>query len=221
MSFNPDLHNFDHHQTDDEICSLTMVLDHFYGPSYREYIPQLTYIEIYDSQGSSMAAKFAGVPPEALDISSSLIQQFVLKAFSRLDGEVKDPFYSIMKDVGREICTKIEDMGLMMDELDRYAKVVRFSGIDVLDVTGCSAKEPDQLPTKHWCKSRGISPSVILTKDSRREGSFRMVSVDKSAVKFPSDPRCQFVHASGFLASFDRLEDWENILAKALNQTSV
>lgn len=213
--FEPELLNFDHHQTSEEICSLTMVLDHFYGPSYRDHLPQFSYIEIHDSRGSSKAAKFAGLSQDGLEVAGSLIQHFVLKAFSRIEGEVADPFYSIVSEVGSELCSRIETVSALALELDRSSRLVEMDGLKVLDVTGCETDEPDELPTKSWCKKNNLSPSVILTRDARMQGSYRLVSVDKSKVVFSKNPLCSFVHASGFLAVFERLEDWETILMES------
>lgn len=219
--FEPELLNFDHHQTGEAICSLTMVLDHLYGVSYRDHLPQFSYIEIHDSQGSSKAAKFAGLSYDVMEVAGSLVQHFVLKAFSRIEGEVADPFYSILREVGSELCSRIETVSALALELDRSSRLVEVDGLKVLDVTGCETDEPDQLPTKSWCNKNNLSPSVILTRDARVPGSYRLVSVDKSRVVFPKNPLCSFVHASGFLAVFERLEDWESILAGAKKKPSL
>ena len=213
--FEPELHNFDHHQTGDAICSLTMVLDHFYGGSYRDHIPQFSYVEIHDSQGSSKAAKFAGLSLEGLEVAGSLVQHFVLKAFSRIEGEVADPFYSVLREVGSELCSRIETVSALSLELDRSARIVEKDGLKVLDVTACETDEPDQLPTKSWCRKNNLSPAAILTKDARIPGSYRLVGVDRSKITFGESHLCSFVHASGFLAVFERLEDWESILLEA------
>lgn len=216
MRFEPELLNFDHHHIGDEICSLTMVLDHLYGPSYRCHFPQLRYIEIYDSQGASKAAKFAGAPKEALDSASSLVQQFILKAFSSVEGEVGGEFLPLMRMVGAEICGKVESTPAIMEILDRDAKVIRFMDMDVLDVTSCDGND---LPTKAWCSTKGLSPSVILANDPRLTGSLRLIAVDRDRISFGPDTACSFVHPSGFLAVFPESEDWRLILSKTIEPT--
>lgn len=214
LRFEPDLHNFDHHHLNDQICSLTMLLDHLYPGPYREFIPQLEYIEIHDSVGSSRAGRFAGLPYEGLEVASSLVQQLLLKGFSKIEGLVSDPFRSIMSSMGGELCGRIEEIPRMMGELDAKAKIVESCGLKVLDVTGCDVSEPDRLPTKSWCERMGVSPAVILTKDSRRPGLYRMVGVDRS-VRFVPGKNCEYTHPSGFLTVFSDLDDWESILRSA------
>ena len=214
LRFEPDLHNFDHHQTDEKICSLTMVLDHFYGKSYREYLPQLTYIEIHDSHGSQAAAKFAGLNPSGVEIASSLVQNLVLKSFSEIEGLVSDPFYSIMLGIGDQLCRMVEEVPLMMEALDRSAELVSFEGLDILDIVNCDVESPDRLPTKFWCKKRGIFPAVILTRDTRSPGKYRMIGIDKSKIDFSGCKSCDFVHPSGFMAVFDEYDTWKIILAE-------
>jgi len=217
LRFDPELHNFDHHHLKDQICSLTMLLDHLYPEPYRQHIPQLQYIEIHDSVGSSKAAKFAGLPYEGLEIASSLIQQLMLKAFSSIEDRVPDSTYSFMSSIGSELCCRIEQMPSLFEQLNFGARLLDFSGMKVLDVTGCNAAEPDRLPTKSWCEKNGMSPSVILNRDPRNLGSYRMVSLDKS-VRFICNPSCEYTHPSGFLTVFAKLDDWQNILSLAQSE---
>ena len=212
MRFEPEMLNFDHHHLDEQICSLTMVLDHFYGKGYRTYIPQLSYIEIHDSMGSSKAAKFAGVTNDIVEKSASLIQHLILKSFSEIEGEVTDPFRSVMCSMGSELCGKIEALPLLIEQLENNAKIIELSGLKVLDLTLCETDAPDQLPTKYWCEQKGISLSVILTRDSRCMNKYRMISTDGS-VRFRQNSLCSYTHPSGFLTVFDELEDWKKILA--------
>lgn len=216
LKFEPEFLNFDHHQLDKKICSLTMVLDYFYGETYRTHLPQLAYIEIHDSVGSSKAAKFAGISYEGLEIASSMIQHLLLKAFSRIEGRVNDPFYSIMSSMGGEICGRIEELPVLLGQLDSNARLIEFSGLKILDVTGCDVEEFDKLPTKSWCEQKGMSPAVILTKDGRRTGHYRMVSVDKS-IRFSKNLSCEYTHPSGFLTVFADLKDWEDILGSSVS----
>lgn len=213
MRHQPELLNFDHHQTDDEVCSLTMVLDHLYGPSYRDRIPQLRYIEIYDSHGSFKAAAFAGAPAEALEVASSLVQRFVLAAFSAIEGEVAGDFRSVMLRVGSELCGSIEGIPVAMESLDLHAKMVQALGLSVLDVTECRGYD---LPTKDWCRSKGLFPAAVLARDPRTPGSLRLVAIDRSSVSFGEDPSCSFVHPSGFMAVFPESEDWRAVFSRGI-----
>ena len=94
LSFNQQLHNFDHHHIKEEICGFTMVLDYFYGKTYREDFPQLRFVEIYDSYGSKSAAKFAKVSEESLSIIHSPIRNSIISVFSKINGEINDPMYT-------------------------------------------------------------------------------------------------------------------------------
>lgn len=213
--FEPDLHNFDHHQIEEELCSFTMVLDHFYGKGYREYMPSLRYIEIFDSYGPARAAEFAGVKQESLEVTTSLIQTSMIKSFSTVEGLVCEPFLSMMTMMGKEICGQIETLRNLFEVLtDNYA-IFDHQGIKVLDTTRCVLPPGytyDQLPTKIWCKAKGVEPVVILTKDSRKEGAYRMVSINTGAVCFVPNEKAYFTHNSGFLTAFDRYGDYAEIL---------
>lgn len=213
--FEPALHNFDHHHLKLEICSFTMVLDYFYGKNYRQYLPNLQFIEIYDSFGSTKAADFIGMKQNKLDLITSPIHSSILRSFSKINGIVKDPFISIMKLIGEEICEKIEKTETLLKVLEENCCFYEFEGIKILDTTKCKIPENrfthDQLPTKIWCKNKKINPSVVLTLDSREKNAYRMVCTNNSLL-FKPNKFCSFTHSSGFLTSFNNYNDFKEIL---------
>ena len=211
--FEPELHNFDHHQIEQEICAFTMVLDHFYKVDYREFMPQLKFIEIFDSYGPKKAAEFAGIKEENLEFIASPIYLSMIKAFSKIEGEIKDPFYSIMKEIGQDICLKIENTESLLNCLN-LSRYFEFEEIKILDTTLCSPPEGfkhDALPTKLYCKKHKLEPEIILTIDSRQNG-YRMVSVNTDSFKFVPNEKSYFTHNSGFLTGFSNYDDYRYIL---------
>jgi hypothetical protein len=217
--FQPELKNFDHHQIDEEICSFTMILDYFYGKSYREFWPSLKYIEIMDSCGPKRAASFAKVTEDALDIVNSPIHSSVLGAFSKIDGEVPDFFLEIMKCIGKDICLKIESEQYLFKAIEENYKIIDHKDIKILDVTKCIPPKGlsyEDLPTREWSKSNGLNPEVILTVDTRG-GGYRMISTNSDCLKFKPNEKSYFTHNSGFLTSFQQFEDYIEILEGATN----
>jgi hypothetical protein len=215
--FEPELHNFDHHQLELEICSFTMVLDHFYGGEYRKRMPSLRFLEIFDSYGPSRAAAFAGTTQESLEITTSPVHTALIGAFSREEGLVGGAMIEIMLSMGREICKQIEDLDSLFKAISIGHGLLDICGLEVLDVTRCvppPGHRHDQLPTKLWCKSEGLSPVVVLTKDTRTEGAYRMVSINTESARFLPNPKSHFTHASGFLTSFMNYGDHVEILER-------
>lgn len=213
--YEPELHNFDHHHLEQEICSFTMVLDYFYGKEYRSFLPSFRYVEIFDSYGSEKAANFIGAKQDKLDIATSPIHTYVLKAFSKTEGEIQEPFSSLMKLIGKEICEQIESNQQMMSILDKDAIFFEYQGIKILDTTKCIMPDGlayDVLPTKFWSKINNINPTVILTRDSRKENAYRMVSVNTNNIRFENNEKSYFTHASGFVCAFDNYSDYTYIL---------
>lgn len=211
--FDPDLHNFDHHHLAEEICSFTMVLDYFYGKSYREYMPNLRYVEIYDSYGPARASEFVGIKQENLNLMTCPIRQSILASFSKIDGLVVEPFLSIMKQVGREICAKIEETDLLLEKMND-AVCFDYKDITILDTTKCILPDGlthDKLPTKIWSKRNNLNPTVVLTKDVRG-GGYRMVSINTNNIKFLQNDLSYFTHVSGFITGFENLDDYKSIL---------
>lgn len=211
--FEPELHNFDHHHLAEEICSFTMVLDYFYS-DYRIFMPNLRYIEIFDSFGSDRAAQFIGTKQENLEIATSPIHTYVLKSFSKIEGLVEDSFASIMRMIGKEICDQIENNQKMMSTLTDCASFFECQGIWILDITKCETPEGvshDMFPTKAWCKVNDLRPVIILTKDTRGNG-YRMISINTNTIKFEPNEKSYFTHASGFVCSFANYSDYPYIL---------
>ena len=220
--FEPELRNFDHHQVEEEICAFTMVLDHLYGKGYREYMPNLRFLEIFDSYGPKRAAEYAGVKEDSLELMTSPIHSSLLKAFSRVEGLVDDSFLDIMRMMGEEICGQIEIKEKLLDILSRQAKVIDCDGVGVLDTTECVMPEGiqhDQLPTKMWCKIKGLDPMVILNLDSRGNG-YRMLSINSDSLKFLPNEMCSFTHNSGFLTVFPDLSDYRQILSSHVQRSN-
>lgn len=212
--FEPELHNFDHHQIEEEKCAFTMVLDHLYGPGYRDSWPALRYVEIFDSYGPKRAAAFAGVSEESMEVTLSPIHSSVVDAFSGIEGEVPEFFLRFMAMVGSGICSKIESRSSLFSAIDAGHRLFTRGSTKVLDVSGCSPPEGfshSQLPTKEWSKARGHEPEVILTRDPR-QGGYRMVSINTDSLKFAPHPKAYFTHNSGFLTAFVEYDDHLAIL---------
>jgi hypothetical protein len=214
FKFEPENRNFDHHQIKEEICAFTMVLDYFYGKGYREFLPQLRYVEIFDSYGPSAAAKFAEIPVGSIEIISSPINNAILQVFSKIEGEVLEPMYSVMKSIGKEICNQIENSELLFKILGD-AKFFEYNGFKIFDTCGCMMPEGikhDRLPTKEYCKKFDYNPEIILTKDSRTPDGFRMVSINTDNLKFIHSDLSYFTHNSGFLTNFYNYDNYKKIL---------
>jgi len=211
--FEPNLHNFDHHQIEQEICSFTMILDYFYANNYRQYMPQLRFLEIFDSYGPIKAAEFVSMPQENIDCVFSPLNFAMISLFSKIEGKVDGPMLVIMKEIGREICDQIENMDFMIGLLEK-SNFFEYREIKILDVTKCTLPEGikyDQLPTKIYSKINGLNPEVILTVDSRQEG-FRMVSINTDSLRFKHNEMSYFTHNSGFLTGFKKYDDYRLIL---------
>lgn len=215
--FNPQLHNFDHHQLEQEICAFTMVLDYFYGKDYRTYMPNLQFVEIFDSYGPIKAAEFAGIHQDKLEVVYSPVNNAMMAVFSKIKGQVFDPMLSIMGEIGQEICKQIETTEQLLkivDEAKRIEVDVNGCCVHILDTTECKVPEGfkhDQLPTKIYSKVKDYYPDVILTIDSRQNG-FRMVSTNTNTLKFKENEKAYFTHNSGFLIGFNQYADYEAIL---------
>jgi len=210
--YEPECHNFDHHQIEEEICAFTQVLDYFYGKDYRIHMPQLRYIEIFDSYGPKKAAEFAGFDEGCIDKIQSPIVSSIINIFSNMSGEISGSILEIMKKIGEDICEKIEKNDYFLKKLDKSI-FFNFNNIKILDVSKCEVEKKDyyRLPTKIYSKLKDIYPDVILTIDNRQDG-YRMLSSNTDVIKFKENKYSYFTHNSGFLTGFNNFEDYEKIL---------
>ena len=223
MSFNPEMHNFDHHHIKEEICAFTMVLDYFYGKSYREILPQLRFIEIFDSYGPKAAAKFAKTSEESLELSNSPICAAIINVFSNISGDVSVPLYSVMREMGKSICETIENTASLLKMVADGVKFFEFKDVKIMDVLNCKIKDGfkiEELPTKKYCKINKIEVDVVLTENSRG-GGYRMISSNTDVLKFVANEKSFFTHNSGFLTCFYNLEDYKEILTLAVENSNV
>lgn len=219
LSHNPELHNFDHHHIKEEICAFTMVLDHFYGKEYRKSMPQLRFVEIFDSYGAKGAAKFFNTTEDVLEVCASPISEAIIGVFSSISGEVNDPLYSIMKQMGKIICDKIENTEKLLSMIKNGVEIIECDSLKILNIVNCKLEgifKHENLPTKLYCKLNDIQADVILSIDNRN-GGYRMISNNTDILKFTQTDHSYFCHNSGFLTCFKNLNDYKSIISKAFN----
>lgn len=214
MSFDSEMHNFDHHHIKEEICSFTMILDYFYKKEYRIAFPQLKFVEIMDSYGPKAAAIFFNTTEEVLEIANNPICGAIISVFSNINGEVSDPLYSVMKQMGASICHLIENTGRLLTMIENGVKFTEYKNLKIMNVVDCKIEEgfsAEELPTKKYCKLSKKEADVILTKDNRG-GGYRMISNNTDKLKFLPNEKAYFTHNSGFLVAFKELNDYTEIL---------
>lgn len=224
--FDTNLHNFDHHQIQEEICAATMVLDYFYGKKYRELFPQYKFIEIMDSYGPKAAAKFLKTDEEIFDYCYNPICGAMIDIFSDVNGDLTDPLYTIMKKIGSSICKIIENTDKLLKVIEKdvtFEKIhIRksneekndFFEINLMNLLKCKVEEGfgiENLPTKKYCKINKLTADVILTIDTR-VGGYRMISSNTDKLKFLPNEKSSFTHNSGFLTTFKNISDYSEIL---------
>ena len=174
----------------------------------------MRFVEIMDSYGPKAASKFSGASESALDLAYNPICEAMLNVFSKTSGEINDPIYSIMKDMGKYICEKIESSTVLLTIIAIGHKSYEYDGIKIFEVSNCipNGFNAEDLPTKLYCKINKIDLDVVLTKDSRG-GGYRMISQNTDKIKFLPNVKSYFCHNSGFLICFNNIDDYKYILS--------
>jgi hypothetical protein len=217
LQFNPNLKNFDHHQFKQEICSFTQILEYFYGDiEFRDFMPELRFIEVCDSFGPTAAAKLIKTDIESVKMTRSPIVEGVLEIFSEFqDCRVNGPILILMAKIGENICRTIEEQKNLIDIIEDGYVLGEVSGHNILDVTGCvgvNRNDFDKLPTQYFCKMKKLDISLILTQDSREDSGYRLISINTDNIKIQPNPYSHFTHASGFLCCFKDFWRFQDII---------
>lgn len=212
--YNSKLNNYDHHHLETEKCAVTMLLDDIaYSITYRELFPEWKFIEQADSRGPFVAGRlFGDGAGKYAEYTRSPIVGALLKRFSKCEGLVVDEaLLNIMKGIGESIFEDFWKMEALLMEIGSYHKMLEYGGYSILDVS--SSNCPAQLPTKQWSKINNVSPDIILAKNYRGNGGYRMIRTNDSTISFnDKHPSVTFAHITGFLVCFDDRENFKQII---------
>lgn len=219
--YNPDKKNFDHHQLKENICAATMLMDHLWGKSYRDFVQWPEFVETWDSNGPSKAMELLGSTQEKSGLVKNPLAYGLISIFSsktKLEfvgpNPVENTITSIMSLIGSSLYSVVESSQKCLDELTANAVFLEHNGFRVLDMTGCNLIHSSETNVIDlFCNNSGKKADIILARDARDNGHFRMVRLKDDTISFKQlEGVTKFVHQSGFLVSFRDKDNWKKII---------
>lgn len=221
LSYNPELHNFDHHQLPKDhppTCSLSLVLQHLglYEDALM-FCDWLKPAEWFDCRGPIETAKWLGVQRELLNQLSSPIDISLLRRFSLT---VKlgpgDALWEVMRMIGEDLLNYLRTLRPRLDFIGQNSTIWR------LDLAGTPGQilflpRTERLPDEpsmgldQYIDSQGLADQIVgVVYPDRRNTGYGLA-------RFRDNPRLDFTlignaedvhfaHARGFMAKTSATE---------------
>ncbi len=209
MVYDPDRHNFDHHQDPALPCAFHLVMQHL-GHHDAAMLMFMWYphMSMMDVRGPYHTADQLGVDSNVFFATSSPIEGYLLSIFARVESLcARDPLFLFMKELGKDMIDLIDRKLKRFERLKTEAKVVPVKHLkSVFSEISPAPKLAMELYLRYLNDDRIV---MSITPSNRGEG-WELVRLGNNTVvdflAISGCPEVRFVHASGFLAkTHDRL----------------
>lgn len=182
--YEPELHNFDHHQLPDHaaMCTLSLILNWIGVYDAAHALPWLRTLELMDTAGPAAVEEYYGASSfreQILPLMASPADEFLISEFSRVD-EVPavtsagargddlryhgDNLRAALAGVGRHIVDELLRMTNQLEVLNERAVLKEAHGLLVLDLT--EIRQPViGSALRHWLAQRKARPDAVLLRD--------------------------------------------------------
>lgn len=218
MVYDPEQHNFDHHQDPSLPCAFHLVMKHLgYHDAAEVVFGWYGHMSMMDVRGPYKTAEQLGVDTSILFAASSPIDGYILSCFSRLNRITdQDSLYRLMQDLGRDMIAMIGQKMTRLELLKRETQVLPlrqfkaiFSRIDD------NPKLSMELYLNHL-----NDPQVVMSiTPSVRGAGWELLRLrDNFMVDFraiANEKEIRFVHGNGFVAKTRSLIPVDDVVALA------
>lgn len=203
MEYNPERHNFDHHQDHSLPCAFHLIMKHFgHHDAALQMFAWYRHISLIDVRGPYRAAEHLGVDTSVLFATSSPIDGYILSTFAEVKTLKKHDFlYTFMKELGKDMLGLIDRKLKRLEQLKAQAKVLP---IKHLKVVASDISNAPKLAMELYLRYLDDEQIVMSITPSNRGDGWELLRLgDNSLVDFRTiieSPDIRFVHSSGFLA---------------------
>jgi len=187
----PDLKNFDHHQSTDIPASFMLVADHLGLTAVLRIAPWWEFKDNFDRFGPFKVA--GGLGLENLLPFTNPIEDWFLKQFEKNPGEL----LPLMRAFGQSV---IEDAGTLSSQFEFWANAERCI---VKGKTILIGLTNDSTGVQRYSSRMDPPADISISYDGRGEG-WRLARLNEAGgvdfSKLEGDERIKFAHKTGFIA---------------------
>jgi len=218
MEYDPQKHNFDHHQDPSLPCAFHLLMQHLgHHDDAMLIFGWYAHMSMMDVRGPYRTAEHLGIDISVLFAASSPIDGYILSRFSRIATLNKDDLlYGLMKDLGQELIELIGRKKRRLERLKAESEIVRVKNYKALVST---IDDEPKLSMELYLRYLDDERIVMSIAPSVRGNGWEMLRLgDNTIVDFRAlagDPALHFVHANGFVAKTESRIPLEQVLKLA------
>ena len=218
LDYDPQKHNFDHHQDKKLPCAFHLVMQHLgLHDAAKALFVWYTHMSMMDVRGPYKTAEHLGIDTSVLFAASSPIEGYIMSRFSAVErlnpGEM---LYDLMKEIGESMIQLIDMKQERLERLKAESQVVPLKHLKALV---CKISDNPKLAMEIYLRELNDEKIVICITPSIRGEGWEMFRLGDSKVvdfrRLSGREKVRFIHISGFVAKTTSLLPMPEVLALA------
>lgn len=203
MHYDPQKHNFDHHQDSGLPCSFHLVMQHIgHHETAMQMFEWYSYMNSMDINGPHRTAENLGIETKVLFAASSPIDGFILARFSELKiMNETHMLYGLMQDLGADL---LRIMRLKQERLEKLKGQAEIVAVKHLKAIFSTIRDNPKLSMDRFLRYLDDPQVAISITPSVRGPGWELLRLgDHKLVDFSTltnHPEIRFVHYNGFVA---------------------
>jgi len=215
-AFDPSLKQFDHHQSDMNDCTLSLLLKTWNEWDRAIGVHKwLETVKIMDAQGPSKVIEYLNISRQALNNLNSFIEKSILQLFQEKTViEENDSFFKLLHYFGEEFFNKIENYYKLLSIIEKKIKFYVIKGVPVIECL-CDVKPSPLLFSIFSLKKneKWGNGGIVIYQNDRPVGSIALKRFDDDErVDFNRIANLEkviFIHKNGFFAVVQQMRSSE------------
>ncbi|SDZ81143.1 Uncharacterised protein family (UPF0160) [Desulfuromusa kysingii] len=215
MEYDPEKHNFDHHQDSSSPCAFHLLMRYLgFHDAAMIVFGWYGHMSMMDVRGPYRTAQYLGIDTSILFAASSPIDGYILSCFSKITVLTQqDAFYGLMKEFGEDL---IGMVGQKMGRLEQLQRETKILPVKHLKALVSRIDENPKLSMELYLRDLADDDVVISITPSIRGAGWELLRLgDNLQIDFRSvatHPEIRFVHANGFMAKTKSLTSLDVVL---------
>ena len=215
MHYDPQKHNFDHHQDSNLPCSFHLIMQYFgHHETALQMFEWYSHMNSMDIIGPHRTAENLGIDTNVLFAASSPIDGFILARFSDLTFiDESHMLYELMADLGADLLKIMQKKRERLEKLKQHAQIIEVRHLKAIFST---IGDHPKLSMDRFLRFLDDPQIAISITPSARGPGWELLRLgDNKMVDFRSladHPEIRFVHYNGFVAKTRSLLPQEAVL---------